>query len=149
MQQDLLNEFEKQFEDPIAPMVSRFLNFIIDCFIINIIVVIVWVFLLISESVQLNEDGEPTNSTFYGITLFLFVCYYTLLEASFSGRTFGKMITNTKAVHEDGTELGLIDCLKRSLIRLIPIEFVSIFFNENEMWHDSWTNTKVVKTTKK
>ncbi|MBY0535786.1 MAG: RDD family protein [Chitinophagaceae bacterium] len=145
MQQDLLKEFEKQFEDPIAPMVSRFLNFIIDLFLVNIILVIVWVFILISESVTLTNSGEPDNAAFYGITLFVYISYYTLLEASFGGRTFGKMITRTKAVTIEGSELTLIDCFKRSLVRLIPLEFVSIFFDENEMWHDKWTGTKVVK----
>lgn len=145
MPQNYLEEFEKSMEERNAPMVSRFLNLIIDSIVIQITLVIVFAFLLVSNQFQLNENGEIDDLSFYAIVIFVFISYYTLLEVGLGGRTIGKMITKTRAVTLEGAELNFLDGIKRSLSRLVPFEFLSIFFGENEMWHDSWTNTKVVK----
>jgi uncharacterized RDD family membrane protein YckC len=47
------------------------------------------------------------------------------MELAFKGRTIGKLITGTKAVNEDGTEMSPKTIVIRSLIRMIPFELFS------------------------
>jgi len=63
-------------------------------------------------------------------------------EKAFKGRTLGKVISGTRAIRNDGGELTLKDALLRSLSRLVPFEVFSGF---GTPWHDSWTNTQVIK----
>ena len=71
-----------------------------------------------------------------------YLVYYTLCEKLFRGQTLGKLITGTKSLRTDGEELTFKDALLRSLCRLVPFEVFSGF---GVPWHDSWTNTMVVK----
>ena len=79
---------------------------------------------------------------FYAIAIFDYIIYYTLCEKLFKGQTLGKLITKTRALRTDGEELTFKDALLRSVIRIIPIEPFSGF---GDPWHDTWTNTMVVK----
>ena len=72
-----------------------------------------------------------------------YILYYTLCEKLFNGRTLGKLITGTKAVRLDGSPLTLWNALLRSLSRIVPFEPLSGF---GTPWHDSWTDTTVIKT---
>jgi len=75
-----------------------------------------------------------------------FVLVYYLPQEAFSGRTLGKLITGTKAVNQDGTELSFGQALGRTLCRFIPFEAFS-FFGENgrpKGWHDRIPNTMVI-----
>lgn len=72
-----------------------------------------------------------------------YIVYYTLCEKLFKGYTLGKVITGTRAVRQDGSELTFKDALMRSLCRCVPFEVFSGF---NALtWHDSWTDTMVIK----
>jgi uncharacterized RDD family membrane protein YckC len=73
-----------------------------------------------------------------------YILYYTLCEKLFKGYTLGKIITGTRAVRQDGNELTFKDALLRSLSRCVPFEVFSGF--STLTWHDSWTNTMVIKT---
>jgi uncharacterized RDD family membrane protein YckC len=76
------------------------------------------------------------------ISLLVYVAYYTLLEGT-TGKTIGKMITGTRVVTEDGQKPGWGQLIGRNFTRLIPFEpFTMLTGNP---WHDSWTNTRVVK----
>ena len=77
------------------------------------------------------------------IGYFNYILYYTLSEKLFKGYTLGKLITGTRAIRQDGEELTVKDALLRSLSRCVPFEVFSGF---NALtWHDSWTDTMVVK----
>ena len=72
--------------------------------------------------------------------------YFLLMVASegFSGgRSIGKFCTRTRAVRTDNAAFGWIDAFMRTIVRLIPIECLSIFWTT--VWHDKWTNTRVVQ----
>jgi uncharacterized RDD family membrane protein YckC len=73
----------------------------------------------------------------------LFILYYGLLEGISKGKTLGKLITGTRAVREDGTPISFGDAFKRTLCRIIPFEPFSAF--GYKPWHDSITNTIVIK----
>lgn len=72
-----------------------------------------------------------------------YIIYYTLCEKLFKGYTLGKLITGTRAIRQDGGELTFKDALLRSLSRCVPFEVFSGF--STLTWHDSWTDTMVVK----
>ena len=74
---------------------------------------------------------------------FNYLIYYTFCELAFKGYTLGKLITGTKAIRNDGQPLMFKDTLLRSLSRMVPFEVFSGF--GDKPWHDSWTNTTVVK----
>jgi uncharacterized RDD family membrane protein YckC len=76
------------------------------------------------------------------IGIFNYILYYTLCEKLFKGQTLGKLITRTRAIRTDGQELTFKDALLRSLSRIVPFEPFSGF---GDLWHDTWTNTMVVK----
>lgn len=73
-----------------------------------------------------------------------YIVYYTLCEKLFKGYTLGKIITGTRAIRQDGDELSFKDALLRSLSRCVPFEVFSGF--STLTWHDSWTDTMVVKS---
>lgn len=73
-----------------------------------------------------------------------YIVYYTLCEKLFKGYTLGKIITGTRANRQDGNELSFKDALLRSLSRCVPFEAFSGF--STLTWHDSWTDTMVVKS---
>jgi uncharacterized RDD family membrane protein YckC len=72
-----------------------------------------------------------------------YLLYYTVCEKAFKGYTLGKLVSGSRAIRNDGGELTFKNALLRSLSRLVPFEVLSGF---GTPWHDSWTNTTVVKT---
>lgn len=79
----------------------------------------------------------------YLIAIFNYLIYYTFCEKLFRGYTLGKLISGTRAIRQDGGELRFRDALLRSLVRLVPFEAFSGF--NTLTWHDSWTDTMVVR----
>jgi len=73
-----------------------------------------------------------------------YIFYYTLCEKLFKGYTLGKLITGTRAIRQDGGELTFRNAILRSLSRCVPFEFFSGF--STLTWHDSWTDTMVIKS---
>lgn len=140
------------YED--ASLGKRFLNFLIDGIIIQyglaFLTGIGLGIVLTAISPELAADFFAKDNavdfllTSYGLTFLNFMIYYTICERYFNGYTLGKRITGTKAVRTDGSPLTLKDALLRSLCRLIPFEALSAF--GRAPWHDSITNTTVVKT---
>ena len=80
----------------------------------------------------------------YLISMLNYHFYYTICEKAFRGYTLGKLITGTRAIHNDGRELLFTDALLRTLSRMVPLEPFSGF--GAQPWHDSWTRTRVIKT---
>lgn len=135
-----------------ASLGLRFANYIIDviCYylFIFIIIFIVSFFARIFESdllIGFLVDFMNGKSTFYiSIYLILFLYYYTS-ELFMNGRTIGKYVTGIKAVTILGGKLNTSDLLKRTFSRLVPFDGLS-FLGTNG-WHDSWSDTRVVKIT--
>lgn len=73
----------------------------------------------------------------------LYMAYYVFFEGIW-GRTPGKFILGTIVVTDEGKKPSLMTIVKRSLCRFIPFEAFS-FFGERG-WHDSITDTMVVRT---
>ncbi len=151
----LLEEESSLFQYEYATSWQRFFNLVIDNLLMNYGLSYLTGFLL---GIILREVAPGfltkiiySGSTFstemllfgYLLSFLNYLLYYTLCEKLFKGYTLGKLITGTRAIRQDGNELTFKDAILRSLSRLVPFEVFSGF--NTLTWHDSWTNTMVVK----
>jgi len=146
IENNLLNEFtEPAFE--YAGAGQRLLNYIIDVIAFYILFIIFSLIAGIAFAYSYPGEGTLESSAFkavlYIISFITFCAYYTLLEGS-NGKTLGKLITKTKVVSETGEPISYGKAFIRTLIRLIPLEFLTRL-SGSKMWHDQWTKTMVVK----
>ena len=120
---------------------NRFAHFIIDV----IFMYILWfVFGLIIGKFRLYTLAHIIDKHSILYSLSSFFIYYVFCEYLF-GRTIGKVFTKSVVVTENGEKPSLGKILLRSLIRDVPFEPFSILSASTKMWHDTWTNTVVVK----
>lgn len=76
------------------------------------------------------------------IFMFSFPIYYIVFE-HFLQRTPGKFLTKTLVIDIYGNKPDIGTNILRNIIRLVPFEAISCFFNERG-WHDRWSDTYVV-----
>ena len=132
----------------------RFVNWLIDTIVyyaLAFLLAFVYSSILVMQGGDLNESFlvQETGSAVLGQYIAIistYTAYYTIIEAGSKGRTLGKLITGTMVVRNDGSRIGWKDGLLRSLCRLIPFENLAALFTTP--WHDSITNTMVVKKPK-
>lgn len=98
------------------------------------------------EKIAISEGRMSGDLLLLGVIIgyLNYIVYYTLCEKLFRGYTLGKIITGTRAIRQDGEELAFKNALLRSLSRCVPFEIFSGF--STLTWHDSWTDTMVVKS---
>ncbi|WP_353779803.1 RDD family protein [Winogradskyella sp. 3972H.M.0a.05] len=77
-------------------------------------------------------------SLFY---LFVFV-YYFAFEAT-TGKTIGKLFTNTKVVHLNGSKAGTFRIFLRSFWRIMPFDTISYLMGYELGLHDLMSSTKL------
>jgi uncharacterized RDD family membrane protein YckC len=144
-QSELFNELRENLYEQPATGGQRFLNYIIDIIFFYIVVIaITTIALLVIGDDALNENSSGISSLFeYLMSYTIYVGLYTFFETTTKGRTIGKMVTKTRAVRIDGSILTFYDALKRSLVRIIPIDAFSAL--AGSPWHDRWTDTKVIR----
>jgi uncharacterized RDD family membrane protein YckC len=154
-QQDLFTEQEfLNYEQ--ASTGQRFLNYLIDALFmqygLSFLTGMVVAKIVMAFSPETAYDLFVTRAdsmdiiiAFYLVGILNYLLYYTICEKAFKGKTLGKLITGTKAIREDGSELKFKDAFFRSLSRLVPFEPFSIWFGDG-LWHDRWTKTMVIKT---
>ncbi len=142
------DEFEKETLKTDASKGQRFANFIIDGIVFYIFCVFLGMLLgaflaQLPQYIYILEN--ITNNVFlnYLFGFILVTIFYTCVEYFSKGRSVGKLITNTKVITEDGDIPSFKDCLIRSMCRSIPFEPFSFFGEQG--WHDSISETRVVK----
>lgn len=132
-----------------AEKLLRFINFIIDYILINLslygfgMLIGTLYYATGSEflyNIILSFDNRIVE---WLISVVLLVGYYIAFEYFTNGRTIGKFITGTVVVKNDGSVPTFNDIFKRSFSRIVPFDALS-FLGSNG-WHDSWSDTKVVK----
>jgi uncharacterized RDD family membrane protein YckC len=152
MQPDLLVDDDNPFfEYNKASQGQRFFNFLIDNVVIRIALAYVTGlavgYMLMAFFPDLVYSLSNNKTLLYLVSVLIvfidYLLYYSLSEGLFKGITIGKLITGTKAINEDGKELSLKQAFLRSACRLIPFEPLS---GLGTPWHDSVTNTIVIKT---
>jgi uncharacterized RDD family membrane protein YckC len=156
-QPDLLKEEQHElgYVDP-ADKGLRFANYLID----QIVMVVLINIILVMWTAIAKTTGGASPETYLGsdtnlnmhfllvrvvVSLVITIMYYTICEAAMNGRTLGKLVTGTIAVTQDGSPFTFKHALLRSLCRAIPFELLSTF--GYLPWHDSLSNTVVVKKT--
>ena len=133
----------------LAPLELRVANFILD-YVIRVIILVILVVLVdllffneglfsIGDWVD-NMDKEQELLLGFA-TMFI---YYLATEALFA-RSFGKYLTGTIVVMENGSKPDFQTILIRTANRLIPFEFLTFLKNGARGWHDSNSQTYVVR----
>lgn len=133
-------------DDMQASSGQRLANYILDV-IIQYIIYFVLIMIISIIAGSLGATSVPYwVSGFSGTVLFLvfMISYYTLTESYFS-RSFAKYITKTMVVMEDGSKPDWQTIFRRSLCRLIPFEIFSFLGSYGRGWHDTISDTYVVK----
>lgn len=152
--QDLLtDEANPYLQYEPASRGQRFLNYLIDNIVMRYTItyltgyavgyILGYLFPEFMRDVLESQNKATLLLIAYPIAIFNYLIYYTLLETLFKGKTLGKFLTRTRAIRLDGSELTFKDAFLRSACRLIPFEPFTGF---GIPWHDSITNTWVVRT---
>ncbi|MBF9220079.1 RDD family protein [Hymenobacter ruricola] len=147
MQQDYsFSEFATQpVELPYATTGQRLGNYLIDVasyyFFFIVLCLVLGVVIGLTGHTELQRYAEGPASTLAVFALMFL--YFFVLEVS-TGRTIGKLITRTRVVMQDGSELTTKAILLRTLCRLIPFDAFS-FLGGDSGWHDTLSKTRVVQ----
>lgn len=136
-------------DDLLASKGQRFLNYIIDTIITySVIFGLSFITALIADFFQATsflEWLQNVNSLEeYLIYFLIMIPYFTVMESIFS-KSIGKFITRTMVVLEDGSKPDSGTILRRTLCRIIPFDNLSFLGNPSRGWHDSITDTYVVR----
>jgi uncharacterized RDD family membrane protein YckC len=114
-------------------MSKRFINLLVDSLVIS----------LIQYPIGYLNMLNP-SWTFILLAVLIYFLYYILFEF-YLQRTIGKFITGSIVVNEYGDRPDFKMICLRTVIRIIPFEFISYFGqDENRWWHDRWTRTYVI-----
>lgn len=115
-------------------IIKRLIGFFIDAFCIFFITILT---LFIIDFFK--EDAQIKHVVLQlGISFIYYLLFETLL-----GRTIGKYVVGTKVIFSNENKFK--STLIRTLLRVIPLEPLSIFFRGDKMmWHDIYSQTKVV-----
>ncbi len=152
MEQDQLQHSPEQniFDDFTPQLVQagsgkRLANYIIDLVSFYVFMYLVS-YLLVEMSYDLAVIIYGSGHEIMGrlIVLLFYGMYMGLIEAVFKGRSFGKLITGTMAVNEDGSRINGQTALLRGLCRAVPFNALSALGSPCYPWHDKWNKTYVV-----
>lgn len=136
-------------DDLLASRGQRLSNFLIDLVVQYVIWISVGttivIFADVANSVFLKNWIGTMDRTEKALSFaVIMVLYYYLTELYFS-RSFSKFLTKTYVIMKDGTKPNYITILKRTLCRFIPFEAFSFLVGAPGGWHDSMSQTYVVK----
>lgn len=128
---------------------ARFGHYLLDVvfyYIFALILAIPIVVVCMALGMDVGNIGE--GSGLYNLVdrliswLILYPGYYILFESSMQS-TPGKLILGRVVVNEYGEKPGFFTIVKRSYSRIVPFESFSCFSALG--WHDSWTDTMVIR----
>ncbi|QES90184.1 RDD family protein [Rhizosphaericola mali] len=117
---------------------TRVLNFLVDTTIILILT-----YIINKVNTFYVSFWHFRGFAFWKIFSAVLVVYYVLGEGIF-GKSLGKKMTYTIIVKKDGGAASFGQILIRSLVRLIPIDFMFIPFTDRTL-HDILSNTYIIE----
>jgi uncharacterized RDD family membrane protein YckC len=123
---------------------KRFANYIIDIIFFVVVAVVAIIILSPSLADSLSQENREATLTENLVIIFFMILYWFGVEAIFKGKTLGKLITGTRAVNEDGSNLTVKAALLRSLCRAVPFEVFSALGSPSYPWHDKWAKSYVI-----
>ena len=128
-----------------ATSLKRFTNYIIDLIFFYILIFCAGAMIgMFSSGLLLDFDGitdRLISLLFYGILM-------SFIEAMSNGKSIGKIITGTRAVNLNGSEISFTKAFMRNMVRAIPFYAISGLSNPCEPWHDRLSDTMVVDEKK-
>ncbi|MBV5312002.1 MAG: RDD family protein [Prolixibacteraceae bacterium] len=131
-------------------LIRRFAAFYVDMVLVMIIVYTFYTLYFLNIGTNIEDVRQP-NASLSILLQFLGTFSYFLFSEFFFEKTIGKVIFKFVITGYDENK-GLkrfIQVLKRTLIRLIPLDPFSILLNEEfKTWHDLVSKTKVIDTRK-
>lgn len=124
---------------------KRFANYIIDTLVFYIVVFGLGIVIGILKP-NLLEDLDNLSLRLIMLLFYAIVMFMT--EAMSNGRSIGKLITGTRAVNEDGSDMTFQKAFVRNIIRAIPFNALSALGTPSHPWHDRWSDTIVIDEKK-
>ena len=141
------------FADPEYHLVQasggkRFANYIIDLLVFYALLFGTGVIIGLLNPVALDsiseDDSLGASLLDRLVGIILYGLYMFVVEALFKGKSLGKLITGTRAVNEDGSNISAKTALLRGLSRAVPFNAFSALGTPAYPWHDKWTNSYVI-----
>lgn len=138
-------------EIQIASQGKRFIHFIVDTIVIQILVQVGGFALgMIYGLTKVATGGQITPEDVQALQIIGFfwglscaIGYYLVMESLFQ-RTAAKFLTGCVVVNLEGQKPTFNQILGRSFARLIPFEVFSFFGTPTVGWHDSLSKTLVI-----
>lgn len=126
---------------------QRLANYIIDLIVFYILIFIVGMCIAIVNPAFFSEPSNDNIAADIAerlLSVLIYAVYMSATEAVFQGRTLGKLITGTKAVNLDGSNISVSTAFGRGLSRAVPFCAFSALSTPCDPWQDRWTNTMVI-----
>jgi len=124
---------------------KRFANYIIDTIVFYIVAFGLGVVIgFLNPGLLVEVDDLSLRLVlllFYGIVMFM-------TEAMSNGTSIGKLITGTRAVNNDGSDMSFQKAFVRNIVRAIPFNALSALGTPSTPWHDRWSDTMVIDEKK-
>ena len=134
-------------EELLVKIDKRFFNYAIDVIMLSMLLFIGLIIFIANTSPKAGKDFMnyflTNNMLQLTITAGITLLYYNFFEI-FTSRTIGKFCTNTIVVDENGDNANYEAIMIRSLIRIIPLYWVSFFLFSKRGLHDVASKTYVV-----
>ena len=120
---------------------QRFGTFVVDYLGFMVVAFIVGIVLALTLGDRSEAVLKSIPDILFGVVILF--AYYAFFEGLW-GRTPGKLVFGTRVVNAQGQRPGFGTIAKRTLCRFIPFEPFSFFGQKG--WHDSLSDTRVVRT---
>lgn len=120
---------------------KRFVNYLIDYVMVIIFGMIILGFAAVTGIYDLDAEYFLVDEI---VGILAYFGYYLVIENTLRGQSIGKLLTKSRAVGEDGSEVTFKQVLWRSLSRLVPFEQLSFIGEHSKGWHDKWSGTIVI-----
>jgi hypothetical protein len=136
-------------EDLLATGGQRFLNLIIDLALVYVIWICIGatvaIFADVANSALLKTWISSMGMLEKGLSFAVISGFYYYWSELYFSRSLAKFFTQTYVIMKDGSKPKYKSILKRTLCRFIPFEAFSFLGGEAGGWHDSMSETFVVK----
>jgi len=100
--------------------------------------------MLLGYDELVNWLTEIDKISEYLLGIVMLIIYYSFFEILFA-RSIAKYVTKTVVVMADGSKPSAGTIMKRTFCRIIPFNHLSFLGNSGRGWHDSISDTYVVK----
>lgn len=124
-----------------ATTIKRFWNYFIDSTVIYFLMRVTLG--LLNDVLQnVNIDTRSFKTRLFALLIYALIM--VLVEGLSKGKSLGKIITGTRAVKLNGSDLDFRTSFIRNIIRAIPLIWISAFGRPCAPWHDRWSDTYVI-----